>query len=74
MKPFRPFLFPKGDNSFENGAPMGATFQPIGNEKKGAKEGKESHPTFGLTKNTRKKLRSDAVARHCHFRQKERLT
>lgn len=40
MKPFRPFLFPKGDNYFENGAPMGAAFQPIGSEKKGAEEGK----------------------------------
>ena len=54
MKPFRPFLFPKGDNSFENGAPMGATFQPIGNEKKGAGEGKgrrsdEAYSTASVT-------------------------
>ncbi|WP_337568975.1 hypothetical protein [Hallella sp.] len=39
MKPFRPFLFLKARNSFENGAPMCAAFHPIGNEKKGAGKG-----------------------------------
>ena len=40
MKPFRPFLFLKARNSFESVAPMCAAFHPIGNEKKGAEEGK----------------------------------
>lgn len=54
MKPFRPFLFLKARNSFESVAPMCAAFHPIGNEKKGAEEGKGSHPTSGLIKVTHK--------------------
>ena len=37
----------------------------------GAKRVKKAHPTFGVIKDAREYLRSDAVARLCRFRQKE---